>query len=131
MFLITSCGQNPTDLKDQGVIQYEKFKQMAIDSKKEMCDSTSTLSAEKAIYLTRVFNTITMYTLEDKDSLFAGVSSAFAKCSTQRVINTLDMHLSIGMSYYSKKYDIYLGAFKSATNSYFQLDSLSLMAPKK
>jgi|SRR5215831_5468614 len=127
LFLLFSCEDVSHNKQDLHIMRYEEFKQIALDSRKLMCDSLNPLSTDQARNLVKIDNTINVYLLDTINDLFKNVHSQFVRCSFERVIKALDMRISVGMSYYSEKYHIFLGALKQDTASYFKLDSLSLL----
>ena|SRR5258705_9246624 len=128
-FLIGSCG-NHAFKKDQTFkLKYDDFKTIAFNNdylNVSICDTVHSFPVDSAINILRIANTIQVYALEQRDSLFSNITYLFSKCYFNRLVDLLKMELSIGMSYYSKEYNLSLGAYPSDASSYYQIDTLSL-----
>lgn len=72
------------------------------------------------VNLVRIWNTIDVYKLENRDSLFKKFNQLFFPRLVESSAQALEALPDKGMAYYSKKHDLYIGG-KQHRNSHFTL----------
>ena len=114
------CGHQG-DEKDES-IPYSKFKEETIGLVKVMRDSSQSFCETTAIRIVKTHNSLRIYNISEKDSLlYREFNSAIKQPQFNRIIDILDMELSLGMSYYSKKYDLKFGCDSTSKSSYLHI----------
>jgi hypothetical protein len=78
----------------------------------------SSKSIDDYLSLVRVVNTIEFEDLEHKNENYDELSNLFFKKCLETTIKVTDAKISIGLGYYSKKYDIQIGGRKTRNNFY-------------
>jgi hypothetical protein len=117
----------------KGSAKTDSFKKM---SKKEflgivekitldICKESVDLSVKKAIELVKISNTIQNNLELHNERKCDEFNYSFSHCCKTKVLRLLELQLTAGMSYYSKKYDLYLGAPISERDSYFEIEPQS------
>ena len=75
-------------------------------------------SLKDDIIFIRVINTIHFERLIDKSNKYDSLNNLFFKKYLNKIVDITDAKISIGMSYYSKKYDLQIGGKKTENNFY-------------
>jgi hypothetical protein len=126
-FLFFSCQSTSKDIKDSSVSDYPQLVYMANKYIEVMFDSTNNFMVSSAISIVKIHNSLEIYNIQRKDSAtYYKFQNAFSQKAFTRVIKILEMELSIGMSYYSKKHNLNMGAWEEMKESYFAIDTSTL-----
>jgi len=86
----------------------------------EKMANTADFSTDEHITLVRIWNTIQANKLSDKQATFKRYTEQYRTTYMPQAIAKLEASLTKGMSWYSQKYDIYIGGIPHE-NSQYQL----------
>jgi len=124
LFCLLLLGCDTAITKNNSTTNYKQFEQIVEANIKIMTDSGNTFSVNSAINLVKVHNSLRLYNFEQKDSVkYYQSMDLFNKQTFGRVLKILHMELSLGMSYYSRSYNLQFGAFPGNKESYFEVDT--------
>jgi hypothetical protein len=99
-------------------ISPQKFDSLLKSSLTKFRSDTAVKRIDDYIQLIRLTNTITLDHLDDSSADCKELYNLFVSKYMDSVVKATDATISIGFSYYSKKYDLQIGAVKTKNNCF-------------
>lgn len=122
ILFVIGCKNSDNKNDENKTTPYNRFVESVENKLKIMEDSSDNFSIKSAVEIVKIHNSIGIYNFDTKDtSLFNKYEIVFYKRPFQRILNVLEMELSIGMSYYSPKFKISMGANELMKESYIEI----------
>ncbi len=92
--------------------------------KMKMVTSSMYISTDEAIVMTRIFNTLNVYRemrVKDAPNNYGAFYEIFFRKYFFKIVEIIDGKIAKGMSYYSKKFNLYIGGLEHQNSQYFIL----------
>lgn len=122
-----SCKTPSPSTSEISEVSYYEFKKLASKCSKAIIDSPKIFSKTTAIEIVKIHNSMRIYNIQNVDSfLYNTFDSLFGNIAFDKVRSDLEMELSVGMSFYSKKYNLSMGASQVMKESYYQIDTATI-----
>lgn len=124
-----SCNQEPdtgsSKQKSNGDISFTllDFEKKVENNNSLVKESFRKLDTAKYIELTKLYNTISYYSL--RDSVYSSFRRNYDKNYLMSIAEVLGCEATVGLGFYCPKYELNIGgALRFAPGTYFKIDSL-------